>query len=43
MVAIEMAESHDVRPNLSFERRRSAVVAHFAARRLWRVAQLMIR
>jgi len=32
-----------VRPNLSFERTRSAVVARFAARRWWRAAQLMIR
>jgi hypothetical protein len=30
-------------PNTSFERTRSAVVARFAARRLWRAAQLMSR
>ena len=32
-----------VRPNLSFERTRSAAVARFAGRQLWRAAQLMIR
>ena len=30
-------------PNNSFERTRSAAVARFAVRRLWRAAQLMIR
>lgn len=46
--AVVVSERHllyagAVRPNLSFERTRSAAVPRFAARRQWRAAQLMIR